>query len=484
MKTLILILLVFNSIHLIAQEAWTLTISSPRIERIFDIRETAEGNYIAVGRRESAADNMMYGFLAKISADGQLLNEQELIFENSFSSFHHIMDITDTSFVVIGAVGPVDTFLNELWVLHLNYDLEITKQILLFSLPNLSFYEFHPKYISNGNILIHGFVADSNFSSQDLFFFETNLNGDSITSALIEIEGSQFSNDFIERKNGEGYYAYVMGYFPVNPPGVDNLVKFDTNFNYISVDSVPGNLYNQINAKWMSDYSYLITGKYRANGMSYCNMGILKLDNQDNILNGNFLGMMSDTNTYPGSNDNLDFRNPDTIFYSGTGNFVSYPWQNQPSWIIVNCLDSNLDLHWQSIYGGDAFYHSWEVYATSDGGCLVSAHKFDFNTGIFDYDVVLLKYDANGLITHIEESETSPQSMLIYPNPGKDQIIVDNNFDDGLFRLFDQSGRCVLEFTLTHGSNRINVSGIQVGIYIYMISADQNQVSAGKWIKR
>jgi hypothetical protein len=317
-------------------------------------------------------------------------------------------------------------------------------------------------------------------------FMKQTLMAIVFLSALIEIPSDQMSLDFIERRNGEGYYAYIMGAFPEPPPpGVDAILSFDTNFVLKSVDSVPGGLYHPLNANWLSESSYLPTGKEGYHNPSYVNMGILKLDTLDQILNENNFGLMADTNTYPGSGENIDFRNPDSIFYSGTGNFhIGYPWQTEPSWIIVNCLDSNLNLRWQTLYGGDAFYHSWEVYATSDGGCLVSASKFDYTTGILDNDAVLLKYDRNGLLTGINEDGELPESLVIYPNPGNDVIKIENNFKYGLFQLFDQSGRCVSKSSLKSGLNMIHVNEMNPGIYIYMISVDNMQVAPGKWIKQ
>ncbi len=262
------------------------------------------------------------------------------------------------------------------------------------------------------------------------------------------------------------------------------MVSFDTNFNYISVDSVPGLISNIMNTMWLSENSYLLSGNKNRHNPSHANMGIIKLNAADQILNEYNFGLMPDTNTYAGSSDHIDFRNPDTIFFSGTGNFAQYPYQSEPSWIIVNCLDSNLNLRWQTIYGGDAFYHSWEVYATSDGGCIVAASKYDYTLPEYDYDVVLLKYDNTGLLTSVPETGEIPLSLSVYPNPGVDMIKIDNTYENAVFQLFDETGRSILNTTLDLGLNQINVHGINTGIYIYLITIEQKPVSSGKWIKR
>jgi hypothetical protein len=487
----ILLLLTFLNFTnlLLSQEGWITPISTPLFERVFDIREIPNGNYLAIGRRDESNDTgnpLFHSFFAEISREGAIIRDQDIIIEDSSTSLHNFVAISDTSFVLIGIIKSDVDGRNEIWIVHFNYDFEIIKQKKIPCFQDLNFVDFRVKFISNGNLLINGMVSPIETWSMDMFFYESNIDGDSISSALIEMAGNQYAYEFLERKNGLGYYVYANGTFPVDPdvPGMSHLVSFDTDFNYLSVDSVPELLANMMNAKWLSNSSYLLTGKkYYSYPDTYCNMGILKLDTSDQIMQENYLGLMADTTTYPGSLDQIDFRNPDTIFYAGTGNIVDYPYQFEPSWIIVNCLDSNLNLRWRTLYGGDAFYYSWEIYATSDGGCIVSASKFDYSVPVvYDYDVVLLKYDSNGLLTSVDENEES-NSLLLYPNPGNDQIKIDNNFDNGLLQLFDQAGKVILTMYLDRGSNNINVSDIPAGIYIYVLSLDQKPVSSGKWIK-
>jgi hypothetical protein len=474
-----------------SQEAWITPISTPLFERVVDIREIPNGNYLAIGRRDESDDTgnpLFHSFFVEISQEGAIIRDQDIIIEDSSTSFHQIIAVSDTSFVVIGIIKSDIDGMNELWITHFNYDFEIIKQKKIPCFPDLYYSDFRAKFISNGNLLINGFVYPSAMWPMDMYFYETNIDGDSIYSSLIEIEGNQRAWEFLERKNGLGYYVYADGNFVVDPdpPGITHLVSFDTDYNLLSVDSVPRLISNLMNAKWLSGTSYLLSGKKYYDNPWYCNMGILKLDTSDNVINENYFGLLPDTITYAGSLDHLDFRDPDTIFYSGTGNFTEdYPYQFEPSWIIVNCLDSNLNLRWQTLYGGDAFYHSWEIYATSDGGCIVSASKFDYSAVpvVYDYDVVLLKYDCNGLLTSVGESEELSNSLLLYPNPGYDQIKIENNFDNGFFQMFDQAGRVILSTSLKKGSNIINVADINSGIYIYVVSLDQKPISSGKWIK-
>jgi hypothetical protein len=117
MKFLILLPLLFlaNSLH--SQEAWILNISTPLTEKIYDIREAPNGNYITCGRRDENEGTLVYGFIVEFSKEGTLIKERDEIIDDSFTFFSHIISISDTSFVILGKIGPhYDT--NELWIVH------------------------------------------------------------------------------------------------------------------------------------------------------------------------------------------------------------------------------------------------------------------------------------------------------------------------------------------------------------------------------
>ena len=53
------------------------------------------------------------------------------------------------------------------------------------------------------------------------------------------------------RKNDEGYITFVSGWLPEDPPGIEGLLTYDTAFNLISIDSVPRQMWDLMNSKWM-----------------------------------------------------------------------------------------------------------------------------------------------------------------------------------------------------------------------------------------
>lgn len=69
----------------------------------------------------------------------------------------------------------------------------------------------------------------------------------------------------------------------------------------------------------------------------------------------------------------------------------------------------------------------------------------------------------------------------VYPNPATDWITIETNHNfAGKFRIYDLSGKSVLEEEISQGSNKINVSALKTGIYTYsFIGDDSDSVKSG-----
>jgi uncharacterized delta-60 repeat protein len=62
--------------------------------------------------------------------------------------------------------------------------------------------------------------------------------------------------------------------------------------------------------------------------------------------------------------------------------------------IYIIKLDRNGNKNWEKVYGGNHSDDSWSIQQTADGGYIVAG--FTEATGVYDYDVYILKLDGNG----------------------------------------------------------------------------------------
>jgi hypothetical protein len=74
------------------------------------------------------------------------------------------------------------------------------------------------------------------------------------------------------------------------------------------------------------------------------------------------------------------------------------------------------------------------------------------------------------------------ENIKIYPNPGKDQITVNSEFENCKFELIDALGSIQKTGNLIKGNNTINTSSLVQGIYFYRV-VHNDTVVTGKWIK-
>jgi hypothetical protein len=222
-------------------------------------------------------------------------------------------------------------------------------------------------------------------------------------------------------------------------------------------------------------------------------VGFMKLDCTDSVLIQTYYGKEGDTNNYPAVSNNGDFISKDNIYLGGTPNLIAeqYPWQAEDTWIMLNLLDSNLNLKWQQFYGGDAFYHLRELRATQDGGCLMVATRYDENTQFEEYDAFILKVDSSGIITSTDDHPVIPVNQLsIYPNPANDYTVVRY---PGVFGSYDKEiliyntlGMNIKQVSASqdYDETKIDIPGWPSGQYIVVLQIQGKKVMTGKFIKQ
>ncbi|MBL0019229.1 MAG: T9SS type A sorting domain-containing protein [Bacteroidetes bacterium] len=73
----------------------------------------------------------------------------------------------------------------------------------------------------------------------------------------------------------------------------------------------------------------------------------------------------------------------------------------------------------------------------------------------------------------------------IYPNPGKDQLIVQRMIDQEMeFVLYDLAGKEVRRATLNSMRTSVNTADLNAGVYLYRLQSNGQLLEAGKWMKQ
>ncbi len=84
-------------------------------------------------------------------------------------------------------------------------------------------------------------------------------------------------------------------------------------------------------------------------------------------------------------------------------------------------------------------------------------------------------YSYNYYLT-IAGLDSKGNDINVYPNPANDYINIENS-GDGNFTLYNQLGQLVFSIELTLGKNTIKTSGLEQGIYYYIIENNGLQIN-------
>ena len=228
---------------------------------------------------------------------------------------------------------------------------------------------------------------------------------------------------------------------------------------------------------------YYLSGMYLSSTNSGIDMIINKMNSSDSVLSNRGFGNPIENEFL--SKDNLNFNDPNNIFLVGTTGVTlgNLEFSENPTEVIVNVVDSNLNTKKTNYIGGDACYLVLRSSITQDGGLVISTSRYDHQLQNMERDPYIIKVDSVGLITSIAPEEEEEPTFWIYPNPGNEFFNLISNGPKGYIEVYDCLGRPVIKAGLMPGINKICTVQLIEGVYIYKVISDCGSYYSGKWIK-
>jgi hypothetical protein len=181
---------------------------------------------------------------------------------------------------------------------------------------------------------------------------------------------------------------------------------------------------------------------------------------------------------------NITYKN-NKIFFAGH-DFYTYfnPFTSYKNTLVVACMDSNLNASWTRHIGGDAYYIPSNILATSDGGCIVLAQRYDSDVPANEYDHYIFKLDANGNLLTVHTLKFQ-NAIKVFPNPADSYVYFDlNKADDYTVSINDLNGKNVIQKTFKGHETKINIDPLPPGVYNYRILCNQINVYSGLLLKK
>jgi hypothetical protein len=482
------VLLISNS-SLFAQNSFELLIQTEQDEEIYSIIENNNNDFVAVGTRYYNSYTEKVGLIVIMNNLGEILEEKEIQIEDSLIGLVYIYQKSNDNYLCFGSIKDIDETSKNLYVCEFDPYLNFIKSEQYSVGENITPNIEGILENAANNLVLYGAIFE-NLPYMDMLFFELSQDLDSINMYIDNSATTvlSFALSLIEKKDNSGYYALSHGYNQIDL----SVLNIDNEFNIISTKVVPDETNYYGSLKWFSDSTYIITSrKTHPNKYQDDDISCMILDTAENtILHQNYFGAV-DTADIPGRLKSLDYIDKNNIYIAGTHIFY-YENPNPPSapeydnYIFINKTDSLLNIKHEIFYGGDMGYYVWSVNATSDGGCIIAASRYDHETQEDERDALILKLDSElNLPVSIEEPKIKTNELIIYPNPGNDLLKIRTAIQSigGEFYLFDIYGKLIFQKTISDRFTLINTNTLLTGTYIYSYIYKNKEVGSGKWIK-
>ena len=328
----------------------------------------------------------------------------------------------------------------------------------------------------NNDLLIVGGLSFETPPYGHAFIYRLNNNMDSLSFYQFSIGSISHQ---IKQLNDTTYWC--IGRF-----GSYSCLSLDTYFNIVDYTLVPNRLAQAYGLKWDSDTSFFMAGEW--NGGPDDDLGIIRqyhpMDTTGYIFNSWGTEGIYD---YPAPNGAIDFTHKDSVFVGAISPFQPYLWGSYPSDFVVLQTDSLLNIRWERFYGsGEYYYELMKVLATNDGGCLLAGTRYNYNSGVHERDIFVVKLDREGLFVGKPEYDINITEALVFPNPGTNylKVRIAAQYKHSTLDLFDMNGRKVLSQQINGKWGEVNTTLLNTGTYIYNIYNLEGLFESGKWVKQ
>lgn len=207
-----------------------------------------------------------------------------------------------------------------------------------------------------------------------------------------------------------------------------------------------------------------------------------KYDASFNLLDRKFL-TNKDTIIDASWYESLDINDDNEILLAGNHDRQIGPWSSHYDYIYLAKLDQNLELISERYLGGDAYYTTYSMTATSDGGMVVAGTRFDYLINDFERDAFVIKTNGDLWVGEQENTSIPVHSAIAYPNPGNSQVSLRTTEYPAIVEMYDVYGNLRLVKHIDQLNTVINTTHLSDGLFTWVLKKNHIIIDKGKWIK-
>jgi len=464
--TIIFLLIAYTSN---SQNIFTKYFPSNENYRVSRVKEDFDGNFILSGYKDVIAENAARPYVFKIDEYGQVIDSALFFIGKPYDWYIQDVLIDSNNYIFIGfsgdfytsGVGP-----NDKSMFYLKTDLDFNPiDTNYYSLINNEDIGYSTSKVDNkGNIIVAGYsYSYTHFGNYYSFIYKLSHNGDSLASSIVPVDTTRLFTNLMIDSNSYFAFSYI---FSANTPRL--VYKYDSNITLVDKYNIPNKAQQFYSPIDNGDGTYFTSGYSHP---TYRHFSIIKSTINGSLLNFKLFGIVDSTN-YPAFYDALCLQN-NYLYFAGSVYYNQNPippyGENHPSNLYLAKLDTGLNIIWEKLIGGDAYYTAMNVIGTSDGGVLMLASRNDITDNLNNLDVFLVKVDTNGNIAWTQSISQPTLELSIFPNPVTANInieLISQNQSITSIQIFDIQGKEILSKQSSSAEIKLDVSSLSSGVYL------------------
>jgi len=398
---------------------WTHTYGGKEGELGRSVQQTKDGGYIISGWTSSYTEDGTAVWMIKTDSNGDTL--WSLVYtEGGGNEGHWVEQTKDGGYIVTGFVGYRYALRGaNLLLLKINAQGD-TAWVRTYGGEKQEEGHYVQQTI-DGGFIVTGYTRSFSSGSRDLWLLKTNSLGDTLWTKIYG--GEEMEEGYCVRQTSDGGYIVTGTNYTLAPPwGHAWLLKTDSAGDTLWTRTYGG----EITPDWgfslqqTNDGGYIIAGETESFGAGGGDVWLLKLAEDGDVI-------------------------------------------------------------WSRTYGGENLDLAYSVQQTKDGGFILTGLTYSFAPGTYNYDLWMIKTDANGdTLAIADQPFTSSASFLEVLPIGRRIVMRYEDMPDGFHAsVFDATGRKVDEVHATESSGMITW-GKCYGPGVYFIVPSEGKASVQK----
>ncbi len=329
---------------------------------------------------------------------------------------------------------------------------------------------------SDGGYVIAGCTKSSGSGGYDILVLKINSSGNILWAKTFGGSGDEEANSMCKTSDG-GYL--VAGYTNSFGSGSSDIfvLKLDDSGNIVWAKAYGGSDIDVAKVIFeTSDGKYIVAGNTTSFGEGSFDFLVLKLDTDGTVLW---------SKTY-GQSDYEDLSS--MVKLSGDG-YVMLGYQlsfsSNDGNIVVVKLDSDGDILWSKLYGGNDEDRCYSIVETSDGGYTITGYTSSFGAGY--KDVLVMKLTSSGNVSWAKtygNADNEGGNSIFQTSDGGYLITgyttLSNRGEDFFILKLDSNGNVVVKKAFGESANDRGVYCIEISGG-YMILGNTYSFGEGNW---